>query len=238
VAQAAHEGAAVTPYRHPTTGKPPHATNGYDFFDLSGYSGEQHRGWDVGEKDHPINGIAIGKVLAEGLESTMGYFLYELLSNGELIRYLHMRERSTLRVGQVVTQASLIGYVGMTGKADGSHLHFDMSFGTMAEALAEAKRFGGTIKDVSWRESNRRAYVNPAILIDKSIGEDEMDTIIILTTKGGPAQYIYKWETDRAQHLSWPGLVAINAAEGQGKVAVARVELTDEHIAAIGKELT
>lgn len=46
---------------------------------------------------------------------------------GNYWRYCHMREATTLNVGDQVTTMTQVGYMGMTGNATGIHLHLELS---------------------------------------------------------------------------------------------------------------
>ncbi len=56
-----------------------------------------------------------------------GYGNYVVIShpNGTQTLYAHM-SKSTVSAGQVVSQGEVIGYIGMTGRTTGPHLHFEI----------------------------------------------------------------------------------------------------------------
>ncbi len=85
-----------------------------------------------------------GTVIPNGecWDNSMGYYVVVTAHDtcdGETltVRYMHMKERSSLRVGDSVTQSTLIGYVGNTGTVypapsdgnpyAGTHLHMDVN---------------------------------------------------------------------------------------------------------------
>jgi murein DD-endopeptidase MepM/ murein hydrolase activator NlpD len=46
--------------------------------------------------------------------------------NGYVTLYAHMKQASSLRVGQSVSKGDTVGYVGSTGNSTGPHLHFEI----------------------------------------------------------------------------------------------------------------
>lgn len=222
-------------FNHPTTGQPPSATNGYDFDDWSVAINGQHCAWDVGVLGYPIRNIKEGVVSWEGWHWQLGWHIYVTADDGMRFLYAHMQNRALVRQGQRIGQGHIIGHVGGTGTVTGPHLHFAMSYQTVAAAVAKVAQYGGSSAHVKWRDDHKLAYVDPAIFIGKELNQedDDMDSIIVLTTIGGPAQYTLDWLNNKKCHISWPTLVAINTAEAQNKVRVARVGLSPELLAGI-----
>lgn len=155
-------------YTHPTNGP----LTGYDFYDYSPAVDDQHCGWDVGGT--AIRNVRAGSVTHAGFEVSMGNYAY-VQSGNVVVRYLHMRYTPIVHIGQAVAQGEQLGVVGATGWATGEHLHFDVSCLTSAEALAEAQRYGGTEANIYRRAKTGRTYLDPALLIGKESGGDDMD---------------------------------------------------------------
>jgi murein DD-endopeptidase MepM/ murein hydrolase activator NlpD len=55
-----------------------------------------------------------------------GWYVEIKHTNGIGTRYCHMISRPTVHEGQTVKAGQLIGHVGMSGNADGPHLHFEV----------------------------------------------------------------------------------------------------------------
>ena len=88
-----------------------------------------HTGDDVrGTYGTPILSAADGKVIA--VISGGAYGLHTVIShgNGLTTMYAH-QSRTTVRVGQIVGQGQVIGYVGSSGWVTGPHLHFEVHVG-------------------------------------------------------------------------------------------------------------
>lgn len=90
-------------------------------------------GWngiDLGAaRGTPIYAAADGVVIIArkggGWNGGYGNYVVITHSNGSQTLYSHMRS-AIVNFGQVVSQGQLIGYVGATGKATGTHLHFEV----------------------------------------------------------------------------------------------------------------
>lgn len=109
---------------------------------LSGYFGNPVPGGRITQGLHGYNGIdvgapngtpiyaaAAGKVLVAKSDGGYngGYGNYVVIShdNGTQSLYAHM-SRTATSVGATVEKGELIGYIGITGKATGYHLHFEV----------------------------------------------------------------------------------------------------------------
>ena len=86
-----------------------------------------HRGVDYAAPiGTPIRVTGDGKVAYKGLRSGYGKALIIDHGNGYQTVYAHMSQfRSDLKIGSVVKQGQVIGYVGQTGLATGPHLHYE-----------------------------------------------------------------------------------------------------------------
>jgi len=75
----------------------------------------------------PIKATASGRIIRRGRRGGYGNCITIQHSNGLQSLYAHMsRYRRGLRVGSRVSQGTVIGYVGTTGRSTGPHLHFGM----------------------------------------------------------------------------------------------------------------
>lgn len=84
-----------------------------------------HAGVDIGAASGtPIHAAASGQVLFSGRKR--GYGKAVILAHNKTIEtlYAHM-SKILVREGQHITRNQLIGYVGRTGRATGSNLHFE-----------------------------------------------------------------------------------------------------------------
>jgi hypothetical protein len=210
---------------HPTTGLPPSATKGYDFFSYSLAISGQHDGWDVGLRGLGIKNIEVGNCFYEGYQWQLGNHVKMTSDDGLGIVYAHMERRALVRAGQRIAQGTVLGYVGATGIVTASHLHFAMSYATMAQALAKVEEYGGIPIDAHWRTDLQRAFVNPAILINKQPASEEDDVTIIIqqkydTGKLSPGQYIYSPERGGIVPLQLIGLKSIAGGAEFGPLPV------------------
>ena len=120
----------------------------------SNRGGTPHRGLDIdpsGQTNYPLYSMLDGKVIAVGNTSSAGnYIIIKDTTDpmGTATRYLHMKEMSFLRVGDIVRKFDLVGYEGTTGQSTGIHLHLEMKYLYNSE---------------NWVASNVEAdYINPA----------------------------------------------------------------------------
>jgi Membrane proteins related to metalloendopeptidases len=76
----------------------------------------------------PIHAAASGTaIVVRNAGYNGGYGTYVVIShdNGTQTLYAHMRETAVVQ-GASVTQGDVIGYIGMTGKTTGPHVHFEI----------------------------------------------------------------------------------------------------------------
>lgn len=85
----------------------------------------------------PVMAAAAGRVISAGMESQYGNLVEILHANGLKTRYAHLKAM-TVRPGQIVAQGQRIGWVGMTGRSTGPHLHFEV---TLAGNSQNPERF-------------------------------------------------------------------------------------------------
>ena len=78
----------------------------------------------------PIVASAGGTVIISRINNAWngGYGNFVVIShnNGSQTLYAHMQPRQVVTAGQHVDQGDLIGYIGMTGKTFGPHVHFEI----------------------------------------------------------------------------------------------------------------
>ena len=84
-----------------------------------------HQGIDIGAASGlPILATKDGKVVVSSFNKESGNYIRIDHGNGYVSAYAHMKEPSSLKVGDKVSQGDVIGYVGDTGISRGAHLHF------------------------------------------------------------------------------------------------------------------
>jgi murein DD-endopeptidase MepM/ murein hydrolase activator NlpD len=101
---------------------------------LTGKFGENrgdhaHKGIDLALKaGSPVKVAVSGTVTKVGYDPGYGNFVFIKNVDGKESRYAHL-ESSNLTVGQKVGKGVVLGKVGSTGRATGSHLHFEVRDG-------------------------------------------------------------------------------------------------------------
>lgn len=103
----------------------------------SGYGmrrGRMHRGYDIAAATGtPLYAYFPGKVTHIGIDGTAssaGYGNWVVWQDdmyGAYHFFGHMKNRPSVRIGQVINQGTLMGYVGSTGESTGPHLHWEIS---------------------------------------------------------------------------------------------------------------
>jgi murein DD-endopeptidase MepM/ murein hydrolase activator NlpD len=88
-----------------------------------------HTGDDIrGSYGTPILAVADGKVI--GVISGGAYGLHTVISHGNGLSTMYAHQsRTVVKVGQIVRQGQVIGYVGSSGWVTGPHLHFEVHVG-------------------------------------------------------------------------------------------------------------
>lgn len=97
------------PRTHPITGK----YHNHSGTDIGAYSGTQ------------IYAAHGGVVLTSAYHSSYGNYVVLSRGDGITTLYAHMSKRA-VKVGDVVSQGQVIGYVGSTGSSTAPHLHFEV----------------------------------------------------------------------------------------------------------------
>ncbi|MHB8417863.1 MAG: peptidoglycan DD-metalloendopeptidase family protein [Myxococcales bacterium] len=87
---------------------------------------KEHQGVDyVAPQGTPVWSVGDGTVIAAGYKGANGNYVGVRHRNGLETFYCHLsRLGEGIRAGARVLQKKLLGYVGMTGRATGPHLHF------------------------------------------------------------------------------------------------------------------
>jgi murein DD-endopeptidase MepM/ murein hydrolase activator NlpD len=90
-----------------------------------------HRGVDyAADAGTEIMATSDGVVIHRGPKGSFGNTVEIRHPNGFVTRYAHLRSfRTGVNLGTRVKQSDVIGYVGMTGLANGPHLHYEMMRG-------------------------------------------------------------------------------------------------------------
>lgn len=84
-------------------------------------------GWNKYQGE-PIYAVADATVVLESFDNNLGNYIvlmHNTNNNKIITRYLHMKNRSTLKKGVKVKKGEVIGYMGSTGYSTGTHLHFE-----------------------------------------------------------------------------------------------------------------
>ena len=96
--------------------------------------GRLHKGYDLAARSGtPLYAYFPGKVTHIGIDGTAssaGYGNWVVWKDdiyGAYHFFGHMRDRPSVKVGQVINQGTLMGYVGSTGVSTGPHLHWEIS---------------------------------------------------------------------------------------------------------------
>ena len=77
----------------------------------------------------PVRATAAGRVVEAGRNGDFGKLIEIDHGFGRRTRYGHLSEFA-IRVGDDVERGQIIGYVGATGRATGSHVHYEVLVGT------------------------------------------------------------------------------------------------------------
>jgi len=65
-----------------------------------------------------------GTVEAVGYDDSRGNYILIRVSADTTMAYYHLRDKPSFKTGQTVKTGQVIGYMGMTGRATGAHLHW------------------------------------------------------------------------------------------------------------------
>lgn len=99
---------------------------GYRTHPITGEPYKLHNGIDIAaSKNTPIHAVKGGVVTISGWDDSYGNYVVVSHGDGNSSLYAHMNKRA-VKAGDVVEQDQVIGYVGMTGSANGYHLHLEI----------------------------------------------------------------------------------------------------------------
>lgn len=88
--------------------------------------GSWHQGIDLSApKGTPVRATADGKVVAAGRDGAYGRTVIIVHGTGLSTRYAHLK-RIKVRPGERVRRGDTVGTVGASGRASGSHLHYEV----------------------------------------------------------------------------------------------------------------
>lgn len=91
-----------------------------------GGGGQFHKGLDIGSRvGTPIIAPADGTVILSGFDGAYGNSVEIDHGGGIITKYAHM-QRAAVHQDQWVKRGEIIGYVGMTGRTTGPHLHYEV----------------------------------------------------------------------------------------------------------------
>jgi len=115
----------------------PSSSNKYrypvNYINITQYYSASHMAIDLGwssryyGSNQNIYACFDGTVIVNSYASDAGYYVAIRHDNGDVSRYMHLKEKSFKSVGQRVLKGEHIGYMGDTGNARGNHLHFDLT---------------------------------------------------------------------------------------------------------------
>jgi len=105
------------------------------------YAAGRHTGVDFGgAANSPIKAAASGVVVRAGGEGAYGNAIHVRQKDGTTALYAHLNGVN-VKPGQRVNIGQTIGKMGATGRAFGTHLHFE---------IRKQDRYGGDINPYSW----------------------------------------------------------------------------------------
>lgn len=90
-----------------------------------------HYGVDLGwykYQGEKVYAIYDSTLIEEGYDKNLGnytVFKYDKENNTIIYRFLHLKNRTTIKVGEKIKQKTVVGYMGSTGYSTGTHLHFE-----------------------------------------------------------------------------------------------------------------
>jgi murein DD-endopeptidase MepM/ murein hydrolase activator NlpD len=93
---------------------------------ISGQSGEFHKGLDISNRTGtPVVAPAQGTVVQVAPDGAYGNSVEIDHGGGIITKYAHL-QRWAVKSGQWVKRGEIIGYIGMSGRTTGPHLHYEV----------------------------------------------------------------------------------------------------------------
>ena len=148
-----------------------------------------HRGVDfAAATGTPVLATGNGVVIERARQSTYGNTVLIRHSNGWTTRYAHMNRFAIgMPVGTRVEQGDVIGYVGMTGLATGSHLHYEMRIrGRPEDPLSIPLPPGDPVPSDQWEMWESQSRTRLALLDRLPLPWDVQLTMNVLGDRNAP----------------------------------------------------
>lgn len=133
-----------------------------------------HEGIDIaGARGSRLDSVADGKVVKAGYNSISGNYIKIEDSKGYQAFYGHL-DKAFAKLGDVVKAGQQIGTIGATGRATGSHLHFQVSKGgKLQSALDYSKSARNGTASTSGGSSNSPIKTSSGAYVTGQQAEDE-----------------------------------------------------------------
>lgn len=85
-----------------------------------------HKGVDIVLKKSTIPSVTSGTVTTAGWSDSAGWWVVVNNDDGTTAKYMHMKQKPDVVVGQTVVEGQPLGVQGNTGHSYGTHLHFQI----------------------------------------------------------------------------------------------------------------
>lgn len=136
-----------------------------------------HKGIDISAPTgSQIMAFNDGVVVFSSRHKSYGICVIIRQLDGRLARYAHM-SKSVAKLGDEVTRGTIIGYVGRTGRATGSHLHFELlddgEYLDPAEHIWLATELVKTPQELAMEEAEREALAENEKAAAGKTGEEQ-----------------------------------------------------------------
>lgn len=103
-----------------------------------------HKGIDIVLNNSDIPAVTSGTVADKGSDSSRGNWVSIRDAYGNVQTYMHMKNTSTLSVGDKVAEGDTVGIMGSTGISTGNHVHFQVH-NAQGTYINPETYFGGAI---------------------------------------------------------------------------------------------